>query len=435
MDDFVRAVSSASYRLSLCAPRLRSLLNLASARIRRCDDSAMHTTSHSEKPDFSLVSGGLLFRAYRRTHLSGAALEWLERRALVLTLLAWLPLLFLSILEGYGFGGAIQIPFVRDIEAHVRFLIALPLLIGAEVTVHHRIGPAVRKFMENHIVAEADSPKLVAAIISAQRVRDSFAAELLLLVLVYTMGLWVWRSHIALGAATWYARPQGGHLRLTLAGYWNAYVSIPIFQFILLRWYLRLIVWFRFLWQVSRLNLQLSAAHPDLAGGLGFLGKSSYGFSPVLFAQGALLSGLIASRVLYGGQTLRSFQVEAVGYLLFFLLVILGPLVMFSPQLLRAELEGRSKYGLLANRYVSKFEEKWLRNGAAETSELLGTADLQSLADLANSYAVVRSMRVVPFGIDDVIRLAAATAAPLLPLALTILSPAELLTSFVRIFF
>src|SRR6266481_3391407 len=131
----------------------------------------MKTTSHSAKPDFSLVSGGLLFRAYRRTHLSGAALELLERRALMITLFAWLPLLFLSILEGYGFGGPIQIPFVRDIEAHVRFLIALPLLIGAEVTVHHRIGPAVRKFVENNIVAQADSPKLDAAIISAQRVR------------------------------------------------------------------------------------------------------------------------------------------------------------------------------------------------------------------------------------------------------------------------
>jgi hypothetical protein len=390
--------------------------------------------SRSAQPDFSLVSGGLLFRAYQRTHLSGAALELLERRALVITLFAWLPLLFLSILDGYGFGGAIKIPFVRDIEAHVRFLIVLPLLIGAEVTAHRSLGPAVRKLVENRIVAQSDFPKLDAAIISAHQVRDSFAPELILLVLVYTLGVWFWRSHIALGAASWYVIPQAAHLRLTLAGYWYAYVSIPIFQFILGRWYLRLVVWFRFLWQVSRLNLQLSAAHPDLAGGIGFLGKSFYGFGPLLFAHGALLSGLIASRVLYGGQTLQ-FKVEVVAYLGLFLMVILGPLVMFTPRLRRAEREGRAKYGLLANRYVSSFEEKWFRNDAAEAPELLGTPDIQSLADLANSYAVVRHMRWVPLGLDDLIRLAATTAAPLLPLVLTILSPAELLRGFVRILF
>ncbi len=391
--------------------------------------------SRSAQPDFSLVSGGLLFRAYQRAHLSGAALELLERRALVITLFAWLPLLFLSILDRYGFGEAIKIPFVRDIEAHVRFLVVLPLLIGAEVTVHRCLGPAVRRLVENRVVAQSDFPKLDAAIISAQRVRDSFAAELILLALVYTLGLWFWRSHIAMGAASWYVIPQGAHLRLTLAGYWYAYVSIPIFQFILGRWYLHLMVWFRFLWQVSRLNLQLSAAHPDLAGGIGFLGKSSYGFVPLLFAHGALLSGLIASRVLYGGQTLQSFNVQVVAYLGLFLLVILGPLVMFTPRLLSAEQEGRAKYGLLANRYVSGFEEKWFRNDAAETPELLGTPDLQSLADLGNSYAVVRRMRLVPVGLDDLIRLAAITAAPLLPLVLTILPPAELLRGLVRILF
>src|SRR5664279_1124262 len=81
--------------------------------------------------------------------------------------------------------------------------------------------------------------------------------------------------------------------------YWYEIVSIPIFQFVLLRWYLRFFIWFQFLWQVSKLDLHLIPTHPDRAGGLAFLGKSSYAFSPILFAQGALLAGVIASRVLY----------------------------------------------------------------------------------------------------------------------------------------
>jgi hypothetical protein len=393
------------------------------------------TVSPTTEPDFSLVAGGLLFRIFRQTHLSGPTLEWLKRRALVVTLFVWLPLLLLSLVEGHALRGAIKIPFMRDVEAHSRFLVTVPLLIVAEVTVQHRIGPAVRDLISRGIVTTQELPKLAAAISSAARIRDSFAAEALVILFIYSFGLWFWRTQIALGTATWYAIPQTSHMNLTLAGYWYAYISIPVFQFVLLRWYFRLCLWIRFLWQVSRLKLRLRATHPDLAGGIGFLGKISYSFCPFLFAQGAMLSGLIASRVLYGGRTLQSFRMEAIGYVGFFLLIVLGPLAMFTSHLLRTEFEGRDKYGSLANQYVSQFEEKWLEGGTPGADQLLGTADIQSLADLANSYAVIRQMRIVPFGLDDVIRLAATTAAPLLPLGLIILSPAELVNSLIKVLF
>lgn len=72
--------------------------------------------------------------------------------------------------------------------------------------------------------------------------------------------------------------PEGTQLHLTYAGYWHAFVSIPIFQFILVRWYLRLFIWFQFLWRVSRLNLRLIATHPDRAAGIGFLAASPLPF-------------------------------------------------------------------------------------------------------------------------------------------------------------
>jgi hypothetical protein len=385
--------------------------------------------------DFSLVLGGPLFQLYRRAHLSGDALDLLHRRILVITLFTWLPLLLLSVLEGHALGGNIKIAFLRDIEAHVRFLIALPVLIAAELVVHAHLGPVVRQFVERHIVVVEDYPKFSVAVNSALRMRNSVAVEILLLVLVYTLGIWLWRSQGALGSATWYAIPDATRLHLTWAGYWYAFVSIPIFQFILLRWYMRLIVWFRFLWQVSRLNLHLTAAHPDRAGGIGFLGKSSYAFAPILFAQGALLAGLIASRVLYEGRSLLSFKMEAVGFIGFFVLFILGPLVMFTPRMERTQRKGRAEYGLLANQYVFGFEEKWIRGGSPGIRELLGTGDLQSLADLGNSHSVVREMRIAPFALDDIALLAAATAVPLLPLALTIFSLEELLIRLVKILF
>ena len=70
-----------------------------------------------------------------------------------------------------------------------------------------------------------------------------------------------------------------------------------------------------------------------------------------------------------------------------------------------------------------------------DEAELLGTGDIQSLADLGNSYQIVREMRVVPFGLQDISRLAIATAAPLSPLLLTIFSFEELIMRLVRVVF
>ena len=397
--------------------------------------SKVNTTQTTETPDFSLVLGGPLFQLGRRTHLSGDALEMLNRRILIISLIAWLPLLVLSLLEGHAVGGVIRIPFLIDIEGHVRFLFALPMLIAAELVVHKRISPLVRRFVERRIVVAEDLPRFNAAVQSSLRVRNSVIVEVALVILVYTLGLWIWRSNVALESATWYAVPEETGLRLTMAGYWYAFVSIPIFQFILLRWYMRIGLWFWLLWRVSRLNLRLSAAHPDRAGGIAFLGKSSYAFSPILFAQGALLAGLIANRVLYEGQDLVSFKMEIGGLIGFFVLFVLGPLVMFTPQLAQAKRNGLAEYALLANRYVFGFEEKWIRSDNLEMSELLGSGDIQSLADLGNSYSVVGDMRIVPFGIYDITRLAAATAAPLLPLTLTIFSLEEVVTRLIKILF
>jgi len=386
-----------------------------------------------EAHDFSLVLGGPLFQLLRRAHLEGDHLELLKRRMLAITLLAWLPLLLLANL-GSSAENVRRLSFLRDVEVHVRFLIALPVLIAAELIVHSRLRPVVRRFVERRIVSPQELPRFDRAIESAVRLRNSIPVECGLLLFVYTVGLWVWNSRIGLDTATWYALP-GGRWHLTPAGFWYVFVSIPILQFILLRWYLRFFIWYRFLWQVSRIDLHLVPTHPDRGAGLAFLGKSAYAFGPILFAQGAMLAGVIASRVLYRGDSLLSFKLQAGGFVAFFVLAILGPLLMFTPQMARAKRKGSADYGLLAQRYVDSFERKWVLEDHAQSEELLGTGDIQSLADLGNSYGLVRDMRPVPFGLEDISRLAAATAAPLLPLALTIFSPEELIIRIIKVVF
>jgi hypothetical protein len=387
----------------------------------------------NEAPDFSPVLGGPLYQVFRRWRLCGPTLERAGRRSIVIALIAWLPLLLLAAFGRHLFDSQ-NLSFLRDIELHVRLLLALPLLIVAELFVHRRIGSVTRCFVVRGVVTAEDAPKFSAAIAAAIRARDSPWLEFGLMLFVLTVGHWIWRQGAALGAANWYATPDTTGIHLTLAGYWFCFVSIPLFQFILLRWYARIVIWFQLLWRVSRLNLFLLPTHPDRAGGIGFLGRSSHAFVPILFAQGILLAGLIASRVLYQGQSLMSFKVTLAALVGFFVLVILGPLTMFTPALDRAKRGGLSEYGTLATVYSTDFDNKWLRGGA-KGEGILGTSDIQSLADLANSYAVLREMRLVPFGLNDAALLALAAAAPAFPLLLTIMPLEELVTRLLKTIF
>ena len=394
--------------------------------------SLTESYQRSEAEDFSLVLGGPLFQLLRKAHLEGDALELPGRRIIAFNLLTWFPLLILSTL-GSEAGGVARISFFRDIEVHARFLAALPILIAAELLVHSRMRPAIRRFVEWRIIPAKDMPAFQDAVKSAVRIRNSVFVELALLAAVYALGLWVWNSRSGLGFATWYGLP-GGRWKLTPAGYWYVFVSLPVFQFILLRWYMRLFIWFRFLWQVNRIELNLIPTHPDRCGGLSFIGKSSYAYGPFLFAQGAVLAGIVAARVLFSGESLQAFKFQIGGFVVFFVVAILGPLTMFTPHMARTRRKGLADYGLFAQRYVETFDHKWLR-ASFPPAELLGTADIQSLADLANSYDVVREMRLVPFGPQDVARLAVATATPLSPLLLTIYPFEELIIRIVKVVF
>lgn len=390
-----------------------------------------------ESPDFSLVLGGPLYQLLRRTHLTGPALEEMYRRIIVAALITWLPLAILSLIQGTPAG--VKLTFLHDIEAHVRFLIAVPVLIAAEIIVHRRMRITVKRFVERGIVRPREVPKFNSAIEAAMRLRNSVPLEIALVLFVYTVWHWVWRSQAALETASWYGVPEGAQFRLTLPGYWYAFVSLPIFQFILLRWYMRLFIWFQFLCRVSRLDLRLLPAHPDRSGGLGFLGTGSYAFAPILFAQGVVLSGLIANRIFYQGQNLLSYKVSLVGFVGFFLVVILAPLLVFAPHIVAAKRRGLGEYGTLASSYVAGFEAKWLPGGDHKSElrgeELLGSGDIQSLADLGNSFGFVREMRPVPFSWQDVVVLAVATAAPVLPLLLTIMPLEELISRIFKVVF
>src|SRR5580765_7588988 len=111
-----------------------------------------------DDPDFSLVLGGPLYQLYLRARLARPPLELAIRRVVGISLICWLPLLLLAAFAGRLTSG-VSIPFLLDVEVHVKLLVALPMLIVAEVVVEQRLRKIVAQFNARGIIAAEDQTR------------------------------------------------------------------------------------------------------------------------------------------------------------------------------------------------------------------------------------------------------------------------------------
>ncbi len=371
--------------------------------------------------------GGPLYQALLRLRLLEPPIGLVGRRITVSVALTWLPLVVLSWAAGMAFGGT-KVPFFHDVDTHVRLLIALPMLLAAEPIVHERLMRAVREFTERGIVAEGEQKRFAAIIDDVMRLRNSMAIELVLLAAAIGVGYWIWREQFASRVGTWYLAPGGE--ALTLAGAWYAIVSLSLLRFVLFRWYFRLLLWYLFLWRVSRLPLRLNALHPDGAAGIGFLGGTLGAIAPVLVAQSAIVAGSLAGQLIYEGASLDAFRLEIGTSIVLLALIGIAPLVSFTPALIRVGRDGRREYGSLSMRYVEEFRHKWMQGGRADP--LVGSSDIQSLADLGSAHERVGKSGAFPVSRQAIVRIVIVIALPFAPLALTKMPLNELISRVLK---
>ncbi len=379
------------------------------------------------REELSLVRGGPTYDLMFRIGLEHPGAPGVVRKILFFALLTWVPLLVLSLAQGVLAGRPVAIPFLRDVAVHVRFLFSLPLLLFADLIVAPVIAVVGLHFVRSGLLEGEDVRSFEDEAERLARQRDSTWVEALLLLAAYA-GSWLMIRHgQSPDTATWYAPVAGGARRFTAAGWWYLLVSVPIFQFLLFRWIWRGIIWARFLSGMAGLNLRLVPTHPDRAGGLGFLAVAQSRFSIILLSLSAVLAGGFADRLLYEGASLSDFKAPAIGFVAIGVALVLAPLFPFGNKLRRLRLEGLLEYGALSSAHHRFFEEKWIQGQEAERKAILGNPDVSSLADLSTSYANVTAMRTLPFDTKTVIALAAAAAAPFLPLAATVIPLKEIL--------
>jgi len=218
---------------------------------------------------------------------------------------------------------------------------------------------------------------------------------------------------------------ESGH-RFTWAGYWNALVSIPIFQFLVYRWLWRTYIWCKFLRRVSKLDLQLIPTHPDRAGGLGFLGEIHRLFGIFVFAFAATAAAVASREVLFDRVPIQTYKIPVAALIVIMLLLFLAPLFMFAPALVRTRRKALHEYSTLACMLGRLYDRKWVQATTPAAESILSTSDNASLATYSRDYELVDRMRVFPFDPRTAVGLALAGLVPMVPLLATVIPMQEI---------
>ena len=386
----------------------------------------MTNPAQTANRELVLTEGGPTYRIEKRLGTVQENTPRIVRMALFSICLTWLVLLALAAFQGFAIGHRVEVPFLRDFAVHARFLFAVPILLLAETIVGPRVAEAARHFVTSGVVVEEDYAKFDAAVAKGLAWRDSTAAEVIFAVVAYAITA-VNLRWTAVHVSTWSALRTGSGVSLTWAGWWLVFFCIPLFQFLTLRWLWRLFLWGQFLWRMTKLNLHLAPTHPDGAAGLGFVGEAERFFSVILIAYSVVVAGVLANSVLYDHIPLAHFASAIAVYVIAAVLFILIPLFVFAPILFETKISGMAKYGSLATEYTQSFQQKWIVDRRNQQEVLLGTADIQSLADLGNSFAFVEKMKLLPMGSRTPIHLAVACLIPMAPLLLTVMRLKDIL--------
>ena len=369
----------------------------------------------TERRYFSLTAGGPFHRVLGQLHLR-------PPRHWYFAVFVWLPLVVPEVLR-FARGLSID-PMTLDLSLHVRFLIALPLLISAESVLEAAANSAIRSLYRGEL---CDRDALDRIVTRGERLRAWWVPEAIILAIAVVGGqLALWHVFGSTGLV-------GGGLEVhawTLPRVWYAVVALPLFQFVLFRWLWRWLIWCSMLVRISRLHLTPLATHPDLAGGLGCLARPISGFSGFTLAMSSVLAAAWGTRVIEGHVTLQQLLPGLVTFLVTVTAVVIAPLLPFSGHLFRNRRLTLAQYGDFARKYMLQFHAKWIAAPRQDRSAL-GQPDIQSMNDLGGAFQTIAKSRIFVFGPRNMLAVWFAGILPMVPLFASTLTVEQILKRIV----
>ena len=377
---------------------------------------------------FSPVDNELPLRWFRWLRIVPAGELGTGRRAVLLALLTWVPIVAWAAIAGRLLQVDAGEPLLQHYGVHVRCLLAIPLLVLAEAALHRAAQPLAAQFVSSGIVGADQRAGFDLAIRQVRRLRDAS------LPWVFVLGgalAWSLVDHpiVQDDALAWAVDAKGA---LGFGGWWFTYVVRPIFLALVLSWLWRMLLVAYWFWRVGRLGLSLVPTHPDRTGGLAFVEKVPGAFALVTFALSAVIASRWAHEVAHHDAALRSFMQPALAFVVLWTLFALLPLLALVPALAGARGRAIPAYAALVGEQGRLVHGRWILRENVGEPPILDAPEIGPVADAAAMYDAVKRMRVVPIGKGALVKILVPIVLPMIVVAALQIPLKQLLLTVVK---
>jgi hypothetical protein len=358
---------------------------------------------------FSLFEGDGLQRVYGRLRLSRFSRFRLLKRCTLMVLLTWIPVALLACIGGNYGGGLIATNFFADFAAYAQFLIGMPLFMLAELIIDTSTRGAAREFVSDGIVRVEDLPRLEHINAQIKRLRTSLWPDVVCIALAYAMSSVILVPEFGSSPLpTWHVQDWPLGRTLSLPGWWEFVVAIPLMNYTWLRLIWKTSLWIYYLQRLSRMRLELYPTHVDLTGGIGFISRAQGQFAIFILAYGiSNVAATVGYEIAILHYDLGKLPVWgppaafAVGAPLLFTL----PLLMFTRQLYRSKRRALAIFRRRVTEHSRKIESSWQSTASSSDSAAEEIRFLTELTTLGTMFTRIQTMRVVPFDLRSFMQL------------------------------
>jgi len=345
----------------------------------------------------------------------------LPLRAAWLALFAWIPLLALGLAHQAATPGSrVVLRILREPAVHVRFLVAVPLLVLGERVIPPTLARAAKHFVVAHVIDDCAYYREILE--RARNPRGRWLVDPIAFVVAEAIAYATRNSILRIEMIAWTHASGDVHQALTWPGLWYMFVGLPIFIFLSIRWLYRWGVWGLFLFRATRLDLKLYPTHPDRAGGLGFLAGSSSIFGLVIVAWSSVEASILATELARGVISATAAHRTIFAFTVGVLAIFTFPHCFFVPRLFWLRRRGAQEYGAFGQRIVASIHERWVEGDQSQRTIPVDEREAVkleagTLADFGTSFDVVRSTRVIALNPRALFSLLAACLLPMIAVA------------------
>ena len=379
---------------------------------------------------FSLVTGGLIYKLMTMVLKTKDPVKNRRQRAWIFALIAWLPLCILILFSGSDSVMTDELNFFKNFQLHIQFLFAVPFLILIEKAVDNSFIAYIKNSDELTDVRE--QPRFDALVKKIDKLSNLYIPEILILCLIYSVIIVRWNDPSLLDSAESYLSDDGS---VSLAGFYYLFVSLPISQLLIFRWFWRWIIWVYSLVKISKFTFYIDAMNIDGKAGMTYLNLVPSTFCIVFFALAAVLAGTIGFDIINHGISLKSYTLDILFFVVGLPIFFYSPLLIFIPLLHKTKSQAIHQMGTLVARHNQDYVKKWLKNDPPPKEPILGAMDNSSLSDINGGYAPAISMNFIPINKRMIVMSGLILLVPFVPLVFTYYSLFDLIHIVLRSIF